>query len=238
VLGRGSERRLIVNADDFGRSPGINAGILQARRHGIVTSASLMVRWPAAGAAARLGRSRLGLGLHLDLGEWAYRRGEWEPVYEVVATDDAAAVEREARAQLELFRTLVGAEPTHVDSHQHVHRHGVVTEVVDSLARPLGVPVRQRHARVSYCGDFYGRTGRGEPAHEAITPEHLLAILRALPIGITELACHPGLDDGADPLYDHERAIELSSLCDPRVRAVVAEEGIALQSFAGLRRDP
>ena len=43
-------RHLIVNADDFGQSAGINRGIIEAHEHGIVTSTSLMVRWPAAGA--------------------------------------------------------------------------------------------------------------------------------------------------------------------------------------------
>jgi predicted glycoside hydrolase/deacetylase ChbG (UPF0249 family) len=230
-----SERRLIVNADDFGRSAGINTGILRAHAEGIVTSASLMVRWPSAvGAAdaARPGRSRLSIGLHVDLGEWAYRDGEWTPVYEVVPTNDAAAVEREVHAQLERFRELMGCDPTHVDSHQHVHRDGVVAEVVDALAGPLEAPVRQRHPLISHCGAFYGRTGRGEPLHDAITPDRLIEILRALPPGTTELGCHPGLDDGADPLYDEERALELLALCDPDVQAVVTAEGIVLASFA------
>jgi hypothetical protein len=63
---------LIVNADDFGLSGGVNAGIMAAHEHGIVTSASLMVRWPAARYAA--GHPRMSLGLHLDLGEWAFTR--------------------------------------------------------------------------------------------------------------------------------------------------------------------
>ena len=56
---------LIVNADDFGQSPGVNRGIIEAHEHGIVTSASLMVRWPAAASAAAYARehARLGLGL-------------------------------------------------------------------------------------------------------------------------------------------------------------------------------
>jgi predicted glycoside hydrolase/deacetylase ChbG (UPF0249 family) len=229
-----STRRLIVNADDFGRSAGINAGILRAHVDGIVTSASLMVRWPAAAEAARGRSSRLSVGLHLDLGEWAYVQGGWEPVYQVVRIDDAAAVGREVRSQLDRFRELMGCDPTHIDSHQHVHRNGIVAEAVDALARPLGLPVRQRHELISYCGDFYGRTGHGEPLHDAITPQRLIAILRALPSGTTELACHPGLDDGADPFYDEERPLELRALCDAGVRAVIAADGIELQSFAGL----
>ena len=53
VLGETAERYLVVNADDFGRSEGVNRGILRAHERGIVTSTSLMVRWPAAEHAAR-----------------------------------------------------------------------------------------------------------------------------------------------------------------------------------------
>jgi hypothetical protein len=68
---------LIVNADDFGLSPDVNQGIVTAHEQGIVTSASLMVRWPAAAAAGAFGRDHpaLSLGLHLDLGECTFRNG-------------------------------------------------------------------------------------------------------------------------------------------------------------------
>ena len=71
-------RRLIVNADDFGQTAGINEGIIQCSERGIVTSASLMVRWPSARAATEYARAApaLSVGLHIDLGEWAYRNGE------------------------------------------------------------------------------------------------------------------------------------------------------------------
>src|SRR5436190_23980393 len=64
-------RAVIVNADDFGQSAGINRGIIEAHERGIVTSASLMVRWPAAPAAAAYACAHRGLsvGLHVDLGE-------------------------------------------------------------------------------------------------------------------------------------------------------------------------
>src|SRR2546430_9059599 len=108
-------RHLIVNADDFGQSRGVNRGIVAAHERGIVTSASLMVRWPAAAEAAALGRAhpRLSIGLHVDLGEWTYRDGEWVPVYEVVRLDNPAAVAQEAGRQLAAFRRLTGADPTH-----------------------------------------------------------------------------------------------------------------------------
>jgi hypothetical protein len=77
-------RHLIVNADDFGQSVGVNRGIIEAHERGIVTSASLMVRWPSAQEAAAYARSHtsLSLGLHFDFGEWRYRDGNWWKLYE------------------------------------------------------------------------------------------------------------------------------------------------------------
>src|SRR6266487_6764733 len=62
-------RRLIVNADDFGRSHSINQAVVRAHREGILTTASLMVNGPAAAEAAELAREnpRLGVGLHVSL---------------------------------------------------------------------------------------------------------------------------------------------------------------------------
>src|SRR4051812_5062264 len=115
-----SQRYLIVNADDFGLSPGVNRGIITAHEHGIVTSASLMVRWPGAVEAAAYAKTRpeLGVGLHIDLGEWAYRDGEWIALYQVVPLADHEAVFAEVERQLTCFRGLLGREPTHLDSHQ------------------------------------------------------------------------------------------------------------------------
>jgi predicted glycoside hydrolase/deacetylase ChbG (UPF0249 family) len=71
--------------------------------------------------AARV-RPRLSLGLHLDLGEWLYRGDRWECTYLRVQLDDEGAVRTETARQLAAFRRLVGCDPTHLDSHQHVHR--------------------------------------------------------------------------------------------------------------------
>src|SRR6059058_2429272 len=96
---------LIVNADDFGLSPGVNAGIITSHECGILTSASLMVRYPAAAAAAAYARShpRLSIGLHVDIQEWAYRDDEWVQPYAVADADDADALATEVAAQLRAF---------------------------------------------------------------------------------------------------------------------------------------
>jgi chitin disaccharide deacetylase len=229
-------RYLIVNADDFGMSPGVNRGIIEAHERGIVTSASLMVRWFAAKQAAAYAGARphFSIGLHIDLGEWAHRDGEWTPLYEVVSLEERAQVEREVALQLASFRDLLGRNPTHLDSHQHVHRAEPVRAVLVNLARDLDIPLRHYSKRVRYCGDFYGQTGQGQSYPEGIEPEALIEIIKGLPHGITELGSHPGFDDDLVTIYRSERAKEVHTLCDPAVKAVITQEGIELISFSAL----
>src|SRR4051794_10723769 len=106
---------MIVNADDFGLSPGVTRGILRAHRRGIVTSTSLMVRGVHAAAAAARARDAptLDVGLHLDLAEWRFSGGSWVANYVRIDLDDANAVRDEVVAQVGLFRELVGRDPTH-----------------------------------------------------------------------------------------------------------------------------
>lgn len=230
-------RRLIVNADDFGLSDGVNRGIIEAHHNGIVTSASLMVRWPCAPAAARLARSTasLGVGLHVDLGEWYYDNDNWLPRYEVVDLLDEAAVRAEVEMQTDRFLRLMGRRPTHLDSHQHVHRESIVRRALVTIGERFDVPVRMITKDVSYCGDFYGQDGRGYRVPEAITAESLTRIIASLPAGTTELACHAGYGQGLDTSYADERELEVKALCHPSVRAVVEAGGIELISFANLR---
>lgn len=228
-----SERVLIVNADDFGRSEGINAGVVRAHEEGIVTSASLMVRWPAAGeAAAYARRASLGVGLHLDLGEWAYREGEWQPVYEVVPEQTPETVRAEVTHQLERFKGLIGAPPTHLDSHQHVHRDEPTRTALLEAGQRLGVPVRHFTPGVTYNGGFFGQDGKGNEYPAAISPKALEEMIRALPGGTTELACHPAAQPELESAYATERVQELESLCHPDVRAAIEQSGLLLRSFA------
>ncbi len=231
-----AERYLIVNADDFGQSAGVNRGIVKAHSCGIVTSASLMVRWPTAAAAAAYGRAHpdLDLGLHIDFGEWVYRCGKWEPLYTVVHLQDATAIAVEVCRQVATFRRLVGRDPSHLDSHQHVHLREPIRTVLIETALKLAVPLRHCTPYVRYRGDFYGQTAEGAPLPDAISVEKLINILKTLAPGYTELGCHPGEGEDLDSIYCGERAVELRVLCDPRVRVAVKAIGIELRSFLHL----
>ena len=205
-----------MNADDLGLSDGVNAGVFEAHVSGVVTSASLMVLRPAAAAAAEEARRHpdLSLGLHLDLDD---------------IQRDTDMIGFACRRQLESFRALTGQNPTHVDSHHHVHMCEPVTAAACEFADELGVPLRGRGIR--YEGGFFGRC-EGRQTLGLIAPEHLITLIGSLPPGWTELGCHPGRGVGRVSSYADERELELRSLCDPRIAAAISEYRIELCSFA------
>jgi predicted glycoside hydrolase/deacetylase ChbG (UPF0249 family) len=218
-------RYLIVNGDDFGASRGVNRGILEAHRGGILTSASLMVNMPASEEAAALAREapELSVGIHVNLTN--------EGGAPVVPLDDVAACRRELDRQLARFRELVGGLPTHVDSHHNVHRLPLLRPLFVELARRHDLPLRE-HSRVRYFSSFYGQWG-GETHLEQLSTETLRRMLREeIGEGVTELACHPGhLDPDFESVYAIEREAEVRTLCDPTLRQTLHELGFRLIGY-------
>lgn len=231
-----NSKKLIVNADDFGQSKGINNGIIKAHEHGIVTSASLMVRYPAAMEAAQYSKKndKLGIGLHIDLGEWICKEGWWQALYEVVDLNDSTAVEEEIKNQLQSFYNIMGRPPTHIDSHQHLHLKEKVRPMFIQLAKELNITLRRCSELVNYCGNFYGQCKDGSPFHQAISVNGLKDIMLKLPEGITELACHPGLNNDIETMYKHEREIEVNTLCDSSIKEAISNCDIELCSFKNI----
>ena len=157
-----SVRRLIVNADDFGHAAGVNEGIIEAHVDGILTSTSLMVDMRAAAHAVGSAREhpRLSVGLHY--------------VEDGPEIDEPGHAARTFAAQLERFRELTGSDPTHVDSHHHVHMSRMSTFA--PLVEPLGVPLRG-DGRVRYVGDFYAQPRRGVVELDRVRAPYLLELL-------------------------------------------------------------
>ena len=173
-----SARRLIVNADDFGRSASINQAVIRAHREGILTTASLMVNEPGFEEAVALAREnpKLGVGLHLTLlcGRSALSpekipglvngRGEF--------SDNPAGVgfryfinrslreqlREEIHAQFERFRTT-DLLLDHVNGHLHMHLHPTVFGILMDDAKKLGLR-RMRLTREPFWMDAYLADGR------------------------------------------------------------------------------
>ena len=226
-------RYLIVNADDFGLTSGINRGIIEAHEDGIVTSASLMVRYAAAEDAATYARAhrRLSVGLHFEAAEWRYRDGEWYAAYEVVPAGDATQLRAELERQLAAFVELLGREPTHLDSHQHVHQTEPARSIILEHAERLNVPLRSCTSAIEYNGNFYGQTGEGEPFPDGISLAHLREMITTLPPGWTEFGCHVGYAENLDSVYAAEREEELRVLCADELREILDRAGVRLGSF-------
>jgi predicted glycoside hydrolase/deacetylase ChbG (UPF0249 family) len=219
---------LIVNADDFGASQGINRGILEAHRRGILTSTSLLVNAAGSGEAARLSRAapQLSVGLHADLPRDL--KGN--------VADAPQRLREELEQQLCRFGELMDRPPTHLDSHHNVHRDPLALPAFLDFAAQHGLPLRE-HSAVRYFSKFYGQWG-GQTHLEQISVESLARMLETeVQEGITELSCHPGYVE-ADYLtgYSMEREAELRTLCDPVIRQVLAACSIRLVSFHDLGR--
>jgi predicted glycoside hydrolase/deacetylase ChbG (UPF0249 family) len=210
---------LIVTGDDFGITSGINRGIVQAHCEGILTSTSLMVDRPACEEAATLGRAcpTLSVGLHLELNP-----------------GDAARIPAELERQLARFVELVGATPTHADSHHDVHYDPRVLPHALAWSARTGVPLRG-YSRARHFPKFYGQWG-GETHLEQIGVAGLLRLLDTeIGEGLTELNCHPGyVEAGFPSSYAAEREEELRTLCDGRVRQAIFEREIRLIGFREL----
>lgn len=152
------ETHLIVSADDFGLSPGVNGGIVRAHREGILTDASLMINGAAAGDAIELARATptLSVGLHLVL---AQGRATLSPdqIPDLVDSDGffrnhairaalgyffvpgvRAQVRREVIAQIEAF-LATGLPLSHVDGHLNIHMHPTIVNILLDVAHHYGI---------------------------------------------------------------------------------------------------
>jgi len=154
--------RLIVNADDFGVSPGVNRAVIAAYEKGRLDSASLVVNAAYAEEALALALARPGLkvGLHLNLTAQMGQRPVAPPARVPLLTDSAGRlkhgftgllalallrpgdlrpqVETEMRAQIELALAR-GLRPAHLDSHRHVHMIPLLFETALKLKRAYGL---------------------------------------------------------------------------------------------------
>ena len=145
--------RIIVNADDFGFSSGVNAGVVLAHRRGIVTSASLMANAPGFAEAVVLAAENptLGVGVHLNL----VRGNSLSPPVEIPLLAGAdgrfrpfrwrrtpsaflGQAKGEYRRQIEKI-LAAGIRPTHVDFEKHHAWQAPLYRLAACLAREYGI---------------------------------------------------------------------------------------------------
>lgn len=151
-------RRLVVNADDFGRSSSINEAVIRAHREGILTTASLMVNGAAFQEAVALAREnpKLGVGLHLSLicgrstlkpteipglvnGRYEFSDDPVKSGFRYFINGDLRAqLRHEIHAQFQKFH-LTGLKLDHVNGHLNMHLHPTIFSILRHHAKDLKI---------------------------------------------------------------------------------------------------
>lgn len=201
--------KLIVNADDFGYSRGVNYGILDAHQNGIVNSTTMMMNMPGVNHAIKLAKEHptLQVGIHLvltcgkpilsDVPTLVDENGDFRKLSTLMEDRDLSLkeLEREWTAQIERF-LQAGLIPTHFDSHHHVHTIPEFLPVVQSLASKYQLTARCFSDKAEtvvgaftdvFLSDFYG---------EGATYDYFDKLPdRVLDGQTVEVMCHPAYLD-------------------------------------------
>ena len=254
-------KRLIINADDFGFTRDVNAGIIHAHRYGVLTSTTLMANGDAFEDAVRLAREtpELDIGCHLVLVQ-GYSLLTGKPYPEKLVDVYRALLGRqldpysELRPQVEKI-IAAGIRPTHLDSHKHTHIYPVVFRAVVRLAREFGIPyVRlplDATVPLSAWPCALGKRAYRAMARKyavrmtdhflgfrltgSLTEASFAAAIENLPEGSTELMCHPGFLgpelQSAATRLKESRVRELEALTSPQIRQLLAAKSIRLGPF-------
>lgn len=217
------EKRLIINADDFGLSRGITEGILVAHLEGLLTSTSLMVNQPATEyAVTRLTMvPKLGCGIHLNLcqgkpvlpatsvpslagpdgnflapAEMSRRLSTWRV--------SSREIEVEFRAQIQRMKSY-GLVPTHADSHHRMHTYPAAVGPFHRAIVKEGI-VRARSPRKRYWPETAGAGGPyAGPLFRRMSVKAYLEYLHLFTfrdIGLPDagVSLHPSYDRNLDSL--------------------------------------
>lgn len=226
--------KLIVNADDFGFSNGVNYGIIDAHRYGIVNSTTMMVNTPGTAHAVGLAKQNpsLSVGIHLaltfgkpvrtDVPTLVNEHGNFriDKIVENNKNVSLEEVEREWEAQIEKFLSF-GLTPSHFDSHHHIHGWAFLAPVVRRLAEKYSLPVRNVFSANPeniptltdvFLDGFYD---------ENVTEQYFHHITEGLSAEKTiEVMCHPAYIDTfltSNSTYCQKRLTELDILMNTRL---------------------
>ncbi|MHB9133292.1 MAG: carbohydrate deacetylase [Armatimonadota bacterium] len=242
---------LIINADDLGLWPAVDRGIFTAWSARAISDSTIFATASALTSLLDNASSLslpVGIHLNLTLGRPLCAPGE----IPALVTPDGCFMKRQAWAlplpveqvRRELTRQVrrvidTGWQPSHLDSHHHIHAYPEILEVVLELAREYGLPVR---AVDDAMRAILREAGIATPDHftiafygAAATVETLLRLVEECPGGTLEIMTHPGYADDAIPSsYREERACELQALLSPRWREYLTQRGIPLVGFRAL----
>lgn len=206
-------KKLIINADDFGLTPGVNLGIIESHTQGILTSTTLMANMVGFEHAVQLAKEHptLGVGVHLVLTagrpltectSLVNDEGDFLklPFYETVFNIEFDELYLEWKAQIDKVINA-GIIPTHLDSHHHIHTVKGIADIFIRLAREYQLPVRNNFVVADdiktvdkFILEFDSLT-QSNSIWEPLFFHNLLIDFQHS--DTIELMCHPGLIDAS-----------------------------------------
>lgn len=221
------KKKLIVNADDFGLSPGVNYGIIESFSHGILTSTTLMINQPFTKHAIELSKlyPKLSIGIHITLDKGHSLHGISSLTNSENELQNSEYLQKhgkeidfynEIESQLKKFILLVGKKPTHIDSHHHIHLRNLnALEAIKKISEKYCIKYRLQETLI---GDFYLNN---------VSKDFLLSKLKNEKRNILEIMCHPGFSDyhlSNISSYTLKRNEELSILLEKDVKEYIRKE--------------
>jgi len=269
LLGYPAEARLlIINADDFGMCHSVNEAIIGVLQVGVVRSTTLMVPCPWALHAMHFlqNHPEISFGVHLTvISEWAvYRWGPVIPREKVPSLIDKAGyfytfdqmpeflaqvnldqLEIEFRAQIETV-LAAGLKPAHLDWHAlRIGNREDIQALMLRLAREYGLALRvmgqswikkvQSQGLPTIDYDFLDSYLIAPATKTARYTE----LLRELPVGLSEWAVHPGLDNAEllaiEPDGKHIRQTDFDFWTSQQAKDLISREGITLLDYRALQ---
>lgn len=209
---------LIVNADDFGLSPGISDGIVRCISDGIVSSTSVIVE------SRYLSDSKKKILLYPSF-DWG--------LHVVIPTEKVFSpqlIESESIRQLNIFNKNFGFMPSHIDYHRGFKFDSRTFFSVSMLALKYKIAFRYDRQHLIESS-FFGMLN-GKNNFSNVSVDKLLEIIENLKPGITELICHPGFTGNhLTDIYRLPRKVEVESLTNLEVIKQLKIKGINLINF-------
>lgn len=242
--------RLIVNADDFGMSIGVNYGIVHAHKYGIVTSTTMMVTTPGVNHAVKLSKEnpKLGIGLHLNmtfgkpLTKCPSITKESGIFYKPKENPDQTKfleeeIYFEFLAQYELFVKLMGKKPTHIDSHLYAHqKYNKARNAAIRLSNEKEIAIRDNE------NNYFEKTifiDSYKYSNNDLKQVVISEINKMINNQSYELMVHPAfLDEFVinNSSYTIGRVKELEVLIDKDIQELIKNKNIKLINFLEIRR--
>lgn len=244
---------VIINADDFGYSHGINEGIIQAHEQGILSSTTMMANMLGFDHGVRLAKEHpsLGIGVHLTLtcgspvldnvsSLTVNNKFRHISFYENDFTIDVGELYREWNTQIQKILDA-GIQPTHLDSHHHVNRIPPIKDIFVKLAREHNLPVRNnfdvpsdlKTVRKFFMG--FDALGQTKGFWKEMTIKNLIQDCKTYET--IEVMCHPGYIDHVvlnNSSLTSNRAFVTAELQNPRYKNALEKEGIKIGTYQDL----